>query len=189
MHFSLCDFVLDVAQNSAEAGARNVEIDLIETRSGVSVRVADDGRGMTEEELRKALDPFYTDGSKHRGRKVGLGLPFLAQAVEAVGGKWSLQSEKGKGTELRFSFPGDNVDTPPLGDVPGLFRSVLAFCDGREVRIRRVREAGTAGAGTEYELVRSELVEAVGDLSDASALILLGRYIESLERPEDGPPA
>ena len=37
---------------------------------------------MTDEELKKAVDPFYTDGLKHKKRKVGLGLPFMIQAVQ-----------------------------------------------------------------------------------------------------------
>jgi hypothetical protein len=183
MHFALCDFILDVTQNSVEAGARNIELDLTEEDGKISVRVADDGCGMTEEEKARALDPFYTDGTKHARRKVGLGLPFLVQAVEAVAGEWSLESEKGEGTTLRFSFPADHVDTPPLGDVPGLFRAVLSFAEGCEMRIRRYRAAGVAGQGLEYELLRSELEEAVGNLSEASSLILLGCYLESQEHP------
>lgn len=183
MHFSLCDFILDVTQNSVEAGASDIEVDLVEDEDGISVRVADDGRGMTEEELSRALDPFYTNGEKHPGRKVGLGLPFLVQAVEAVAGEWSLKSRKGKGTEVRFSFPSGHVDTPPLGDVAGLFRSMLAFPGSHEMRIRRRRTDGIDGAGTEYELSRSEIEEAAGDLTEASSLILLGRYLESLEHP------
>ena len=174
MHFSLCDFVLDVVQNSVEAGAKNIQLDFTEADGRISVRVADDGRGMSEEEASRALDPFYSNGTKHVGRKVGLGLPFLLQAVQAVDGEWSLESRKG-----------DNVDTPPLGDVVGLFRSVLAFDGSYEMRIRRKRADGVDGAGTEYELCRSELEEAAGDLSEASSLILLGRFIESQEHPGD----
>jgi len=185
MHFSICDFVLDVAQNSVEAGAGNIEMVLVEADGRISVQVTDDGRGMTEAERTKALDPFYTDGTKHAGRKVGLGLPFLAQAIEAVNGEWSLKSWKGKGTELHFSFPTDHIDTPPLGDVVGMFRSVLSFDGSYEMRIRRYRADGIEGAGTEYELSRSELKEAVGELTDAVSLILVGRYLESLEHPEN----
>jgi hypothetical protein len=183
MHFALCDYILDVAQNSVEAGARNIELDLVERDVRIAVRVSDDGRGMTEDEKARALDPFYTDGTKHKSRKIGLGLPFLVQAVETVGGEWKLESRKGEGTTLRFSFPADHVDTPPLGDVAGLFRAVLSFAIGCEVRIRRYRADGIAGEGTEYEVLRSELEEAIGNLSEASSLLILGRYLESLERP------
>lgn len=181
MHAAICDFILDVVQNSVEAGARIVELDLREEGGAISVRLTDDGRGMTEKELADALDPFHTDGTKHAARRVGLGLPFLSQAVEAVGGEFALRSRKGEGTELRFSFPAGHLDTPPLGPVSSLIRSAMVFDGGYELRVRRRREAGRKVAGTEYELSRSELEEAVGDLSSASSLILLGRYLESLE--------
>lgn len=183
MHASVCDYVLDAVQNSVEAGARNVELDLVEADGRISVRVEDDGRGMTEEERSRALDPFRSAGGKHPGRRVGLGLPFLEQAVRALDGEFSLESRKGRGTTLRFSFPAGHLDTPPVGDVPGLFRSALAFDGDYELRIRRRREPRDGMPGTEYEVLRSDLKEAAGDLSEASALILAGRYLESLEYP------
>lgn len=183
MHASVCDYVLDVVQNSVEAGARTVELDLVEADGRISVRVSDDGRGMTEEEQARALDPFRSEGGKHPGRRVGLGLPFLEQAARAVDGEFSLESRKGAGTTLRFSFPIGHMDTPPMGDVPGLFRSALAFDGGYELRIRRRRDARDGRPGTDYEVLRSELAEAAGDLTEASALILVGRYLKSLEYP------
>ncbi|NLJ46134.1 MAG: ATP-binding protein, partial [Treponema sp.] len=179
--------VLDVVQNAVEACSRLVELDLFEEAGRISVRVADDGRGMTEEERARALDPFRSAGGKHPGRRVGLGLPFLEQAVRAADGEFDLESRKGQGTTLRFSFPTGHLDTPPTGDVPGLFRSALAFGGVYEMRIRRRREARDGEPGTEYEVTRSELREAAGDLSGATALILVGRYLESLEGSGDGP--
>ena len=185
MHSTVCDFVLDAVQNSVEAGARVVKLDLVEADGSIAVRVEDDGRGMTSAERTKALDPFWSDGSKHRGRRVGLGLPFLEQAVRAVGGEFCLSSRKGEGTVLRFALPSGHLDTPPVGDVPSLFRSALAFDGAYEMRIIRRREARAGESGTEYELSRTELAEAAGNLSEASALILVGRYLESLELPAD----
>jgi hypothetical protein len=41
---------------------------------------------MTPAILKKIQDPFFTDGTKHIKRKVGLGIPFLMQAVSLSGG-------------------------------------------------------------------------------------------------------
>ena len=186
MHYALCDYVLDVVQNAVEAGSREVRIEFVESADATSVIVSDDGRGMTAAERERALDPFYSDGTKHAKRKVGLGLPFLAQAVAQAGGELSLESEKGVCTKVAFRFPKGNVDCPPQGDVPGLFLSALCLPGGHEMVVRRVMpEAG--GGSSEYELRRSELSEAVGGLERASSLALLREYLESQEeRSEPG---
>jgi DNA mismatch repair ATPase MutL len=82
VHFTIGDYVLDIAQNAIEAGARTIVVELDEKADCTSVRVTDDGCGMSEDEKTRALDPFYTDGIKHKNRRVGLGIPFLVQAVE-----------------------------------------------------------------------------------------------------------
>lgn len=184
MHYALCDYVLDIVQNAVEADSREVRIEFAESEEAISIVVSDDGRGMTAEERERALDPFYSDGTKHVKRKVGLGLPFLAQAVAQAGGEWSLESERGKGTTVSFRFPKGNVDCPPIGDVPGLFLSALSLPGGHEMVVRRVKptSAGETGGGSsEYELRRSELSEAVGGLERVASLALLREYLESQE--------
>jgi hypothetical protein len=175
LHYALDDYVLDIAQNAVEAGSREVVVELGESEEGIRVAVRDDGRGMTMEQRARALDPFYTDGTKHAGRKVGLGLPFLVQAVELAGGHWSLESEKGAGTDVEFDFPAASVDSPPVGDVPTLFLGLLCLPGGHEMIVRR---SGPRGS---YELRRSELSEAAGGLERVSSLALLKDYLFSME--------
>ncbi len=177
MHYALCDFVLDIVQNSIEAASTLVRLDFDESELWYSVTVTDNGGGMTESQRRRALDPFYTDGTKHAKRTVGLGLPFLVQAVEQAGGAFSLESEKGSGTKVAFRFPKDNVDCPPLGDLAGLFQAVLCFPGDHEMSIARKKP----GRDEAYELTRSELVEAIGDLERVSSLVMLRDFLESQE--------
>jgi hypothetical protein len=177
MHYALCDFVLDIVQNSIEAGSCTVRLDFDESERRYSVRVTDDGCGMTESQKARALDPFYTDGTKHAKRRVGLGLPFLVQAVEQAGGTFSIESAKGLGTRVAFGFPKDNVDCPPLGDLTGLFRAALCFPGDHEMLISRKKP----GRDEAYELTRSELAEAIGDLERVSSLVMLGDFLESQE--------
>jgi hypothetical protein len=180
MHFSLSDLVCDIAQNACEAGSSHVLIRIGEDDSRYEFSVEDDGKGMTADELKRAVDPFVTDGIKHPGRKVGLGLPFLIQMAEQAGGGWDIRSEKGRGTTVSAWFACDHPDLPPEGDVPALFRSVLMFGGPSEVEIRRFRrKAGKPSL--DYELRRSELVDALGPLDEAGSLILLGEYLRSLE--------
>ncbi|MDR1373973.1 MAG: ATP-binding protein [Treponema sp.] len=170
-----------MTQNAAESGAALVELDVRETDKGSGghrefrFAVKDNGKGMDRDELKRAVDPFVTDGIKHPHRKVGLGIPFLIQTAEQSGGGWDLQSEKNAGTTVTAWFDMENVDTPPVGDVPGLFRTVILFPGPGDMCIRRFK--GEAS----YEVLKSELAEALGDLEDTASLVLLDKYLRSLE--------
>ncbi len=176
MHYEVCDFALDIVQNSVEAGARTIVVEIATGCGRVGIRVEDDGCGMTEDELRRAVDPFFTDGKKHAGRKVGLGIPFLLQSLEQAGGSHELRSKKGEGTVFAFEFPADSIDTPPLGDVAGFFLSALSFDGGYELAARRLRDGAEA-----YAFKRSELADAVGDLHDAASLASIREFLVSCE--------
>ena len=140
MHYFLCDLVLDIFQNGIEAGASLLVLSIEEKENSSGERifgfsVKDNGKGMDEKELQKALDPFYTDGIKHPGRKIGLGLPFLVQTAEVSGGSWEINSGE-DGTEVKAWFSLECIDTPPIGDIEGLFRSALLFKDDIEIVLR-----------------------------------------------------
>lgn len=175
MHASICDFALDIVQNSHEAGAGLIELDIAESLPWLEVRVRDDGCGMDAEQLRRALDPFANSGKKHRSRRVGLGLPFLIQGLEQSGGRHRIESERGRGTLVEFAFDLSNVDCPPLGDVRGLLLTVLCMQGGYELVVRRAK------GDQEYRLRRSELIEAIGGLDTAASIAMLREYIASQE--------
>jgi len=177
VHFAVCDFLLDLIQNSVEANATTIVVSVMEERGLVEASVEDDGKGMDEEELERAKDPFYTDGKKHSRRKVGLGIPFLMQSLELAGGTYEFSSRKGEGTRLSFSFPAEGLDTPPMGDVPGLFLSAMCFDGEYELIVRRRAPA----RGVDYEIRRSELIEAAGPLTDAGALVSVREFLASQE--------
>lgn len=182
MHFTIADLITDIAQNAVEADSSLVEIDVDDSGKEFRFLIKDNGKGMTEEELKRAIDPFVTDGKKHPNRKVGLGLPFLIQMAEMSNGGWDIKSEKGKGTSVSAWFDSGNVDMPPVGDIPGMFRTILMFESSAEILIRR--KIKTVDNEDGYEVCKSELAEALGSLEDAGALILLDQYLRSLESDE-----
>ena len=183
MHFSLCDLAADIAQNAAESGASVLEADINETDAEFRFAIADDGKGMTESQLERAKDPFHTDGKKHPGRRVGLGVPFLIQTATQSGGGWDIRSRPGIGTTVEASFDLGNIDAPPVGDVPGLLRTILLFDGPAEMVLRRSYD-GTRGK-TSYEVRKTELVEALGSLEYAGDLVLLDTYLRSLEEDDE----
>jgi hypothetical protein len=205
VHFTLSDLVTDITQNGAESGADLVELEIRETEHGANggpefrFTVKDNGKGMSPEGMKRAQDPFVTDGIKHPHRKVGLGVPFLIQTAEQSGGGWKMESVKAAdagassgvssnganhGTEVSAWFDVSNVDTPPIGDLSGMFRMVLLFQGPAEIVIRRVCEMGERQI--HYEVRKTELAEALGgDLEDTQSQILLDRYLRSLEVNDD----
>ena len=108
--------VLDIAQNSVDAGASLIQISLCIATAPkrMTLTIADNGRGMPAEFAARVTDPFCTSRTS---RKVGLGLPFLKMAAELTGGSLSLESEPGKGTRVCAAFTLGHIDLAPLGDM------------------------------------------------------------------------
>lgn len=75
------------------------------TKGGRSVRlgVTDNGRGMTREVQRRALDLFFT--TKARSMGTGLGLPLARKVALRAGGELMLSSKVGKGTTVVLEVP------------------------------------------------------------------------------------
>jgi anti-sigma regulatory factor (Ser/Thr protein kinase) len=108
--------ILDIAENSVRAGARNVEIRIEEDleKDRLTIAIRDDGAGMDEETRQRVLDPFFTT---KEAKRVGLGLPLLAAAARRAAGHIIVKSEPAHGTEIVATFQYRHVDRQPLGDV------------------------------------------------------------------------
>ena len=128
---SIAYHLLDIVHNSLRAGARLVEIEMDEstTENRLQMKIKDDGKGMAEEDLRKAVDPYYTS---RKSRNVGLGLPLLKQNAEQAGGSFHLGSEPGVGTLVCARFQRDHLDLPPMGDLPGTVHQIIIGNPGRD---------------------------------------------------------
>lgn len=117
--------ILDVVENSTRAGAKAVYVTIIEdtTKDILSLEIRDDGSGMSEDILKKALDPFFTTKTV---RNIGLGLPMLAQAAERTEGKFIIESKGGEGTRVAAEFKLSHIDRQPLGDIASTLVTLIA---------------------------------------------------------------
>ena len=108
--------ILDVAENSITAGAGRIAIKIYEDTGAnlLTVEISDNGKGMDKELLKNACDPFYTTRTT---RRVGLGIPLLAQAARESNVDISVKSKIGEGTSIKASFQYDHIDRKPLGDI------------------------------------------------------------------------
>ena len=129
--------ILDIAENAVAAGATRVLIAVNENsvRDLLSLRITDNGRGMSREERRRALDPFFTTGRK----RTGLGLPLLAQTAGQCGGRLSLESGPGRGTRVTARFRLSHVDRPPLTKIPETVMTLVFGHPDVDIRYRHTR--------------------------------------------------
>ncbi len=108
--------ILDVVENCITAEATSIEVKITEDTAEnlLTVEMNDNGKGMSEELLENATDPFYTTRTT---RKVGLGIPLLAQSARESNGDISVKSKIGEGTSIKATFQYDHIDRRPVGDI------------------------------------------------------------------------
>ena len=114
--FELSLNIMDIAQNSIRADAKNVAIRIgVDAREDMMrIEIEDDGSGMGSEALQAAADPFYTTRTT---RKVGLGLPYFAMVAGMCDGGLDISSEPGEGTCVTATMRLSHIDRAPLGDM------------------------------------------------------------------------
>ncbi len=100
---------------SAAAGYEKcLTIELVHLKESNAVRVVfgDNGVGMTEQQRKKALEPFFT--TKEVGKGTGLGLSISYGIIQNHKGKIEIASEPGQGASFIIELPvfTGNVDVP-----------------------------------------------------------------------------
>lgn len=164
--------VLDIAQNSVVANSSLVTIEALESseKKELTLRVSDNGRGMTKEQLESVRDPFFTTRTT---RRIGLGVPLFKMAAEMTGGSFSIESKVGEGTVTTAVFKTDNVDFTPLGDMTGTVVTLITMNTNMDFVYRFQKDEKL------FELDTRQLREVLGDVpfSEPSIAQWLTEYI------------
>ena len=175
--------ILDIAQNSIRAEARLVEISVDEdtVRDTFTITIRDDGCGMTEEQVRRVTDPFFTTRTT---RKVGLGLPFFKMAAQMTGGDLTIQSQVGKGTAVTAVFGRSHIDRMPLGDIAGTMSCLIGANPQVDFVYRHTLD------GEEFVADTRQFREILGDvpLNSPEVVQFIKEYIEENSRNLTGTP-
>lgn len=108
------DAVLNLIINSLEAiefegeikvSIRRAESDSeAETEEEAVIEISDNGRGISDEDLARIFNPFFTT----REGGTGLGLPAVRRITRAHGGRVEVNSSPGKGSSFRIFLPLDD---------------------------------------------------------------------------------
>jgi signal transduction histidine kinase/CheY-like chemotaxis protein len=108
----------------------NIEVDAgADGQASMSVAVSDTGIGISEEAKTILFTPFARprQDSSTQQRGNGLGLTICKQLVEKMGGEIAVESELGRGTQVRFTVPVDVISTSE----PGIAHHTLALKNRR----------------------------------------------------------
>lgn len=149
--------ILDIANNSIRAGADLViiEVRINRNKDILLIKITDNGCGMTDEQISKVVDPFFTTRTT---RDVGLGIPFLKQAAEITGGEMLIESIPNTSTIIYASFGLSHIDRMPLGDIcSSIYTLILA---NQSIDFLYIYECD----GNEYQLDTRELRQILGNI-------------------------
>ena len=179
--------ILDITQNSISAGATHITVALTEEENGhLTLVIADNGCGMTEEVLRRVSDPFYTTRTT---RKVGMGISLLTLAAEQTGGTVTITSVHesvdpvGHGTTLTATFDTTSIDFPPLGDMVETLSVIIQGHPEIDYGFRHTTPA------REVRLETAELREVLGEdvsLSEYEVMQWIESYLREQYAGTDG---
>jgi len=82
-----------------------ISVNLKVTRGVAAVAVADNGKGMTKEELSRAFEKYFQGDPSRSSKGLGLGLAIAKKIVDLCGGRIEAQSVLGEGSVFTVYLP------------------------------------------------------------------------------------
>lgn len=88
-----------------------ITIDVNDKDSELEISISDQGFGMTDDEVKKALIPYQTIKNPNSDKvdAFGLGLPCVKELVELQNGKMLIESKKNEGTKVILIFKNNKI--------------------------------------------------------------------------------
>jgi len=99
----LINLILNAVQAMEDGGNMRIAAYHEPKENNFCFEVADTGKGITQEQLNKIFDPFYT--TKEPSKGTGLGLSITHGIVQQHGGKIDVSSQPGEGSKFTVCLP------------------------------------------------------------------------------------
>lgn len=178
--------ILDIVQNSIKAKATLIIIDIKvdTTKDALTIRITDDGAGISKDILNKVTDPFTTSRTT---RNVGMGIPFFKMAAENSGGRFDISSKEGMGTVVDAIFKISSIDRVPLGDIEETIGVLLMGAPDRDFIMNY--KIIDKGGSREFNFDTREIKEDLEDIpiDEYEIVGVIKKYIkENLEAINGG---
>jgi PAS domain S-box-containing protein len=116
LEMALMNLIVNARDAMPQGGAIHIVAEEEKNPSGlapgkyVRLSIRDEGEGMDDETLARAVEPFFT--TKGVGKGTGLGLPMVHGMAAQTGGQFELKSRKGEGTEALLWLPAASGAAP-----------------------------------------------------------------------------
>jgi len=107
----LSNLLNNLVDNAVKYARENIppqiQIETIGSDASIVLRVEDNGMGMSRDTLKRIFDKFYRahTGNQHNVKGFGLGLSYVKNVTEALGGKIKADSTLGQGSVFTLELP------------------------------------------------------------------------------------
>ncbi len=93
--------------NKYSPEAPEITVSTVNTDQHISIKVQDQGIGMSKEVQKKIFEKFYrqTSGNIHNVKGFGLGLAYVRAVLQVIKGKIKITSDTGKGSTFELIIP------------------------------------------------------------------------------------
>ena len=119
--------LLDLMENSANAGARQIVLAFDWHESALTITLTDNGPGLPDVIKGDPANPFTTTRTT---RPVGFGLNLFREAAEQTGGNLIIGESVSGGVLLKGNFYMNHIDAKPLGDIiETILAAITAWVD------------------------------------------------------------
>jgi len=107
VHFT--NAILNLLDNANKYSpvAPEITVSTVNTDQHISIKVQDQGIGMSKEVQKKIFEKFYrqTSGNIHNVKGFGLGLAYVRAILQVIKGKIKISSDTGKGSTFELIIP------------------------------------------------------------------------------------